>query len=242
VVSKQLPGGQHPSIDGLAALGPQVIPTLTEAVGDKDYDVRICAAWALSRFDDARVVAPLLRFAATQKHYGQLTALVYRRNAAMVGAVISALQHSDPRIAEVAATCLGSAREERAVPALAALLTGGPGQAKAAIWALSEIGGKAAADALAGALSGPHRQQAAVALGMLRDPRAVDGLIEIVNNEGRTTAILVILGEIGDPRAVPVLQAALRDADQGTRFRAANALGRIRIAQLSTSSSTAASQ
>jgi len=67
------------------------------------------------------------------------------------------------------------------------------------------------------------------ALGEIRDPRAVEPLIALLNdksNEIRWEAALA-LGEIGDPRAVDPLKASLRDTDRYVRYGSAVALEKL---------------
>lgn len=72
------------------------------------------------------------------------------------------------------------------------------------------------------------RCQAAWALGRTGKTRAVDALIEALEDSPavRKQAIRA-LGEIGDPRALPALNAALKDEDPRIRRYAAKAISRI---------------
>ena len=73
------------------------------------------------------------------------------------------------------------------------------------------------------------RQQAAVALGRLGDPRALAPLVAALrdNDSGVRQQAAAALGWLGDPRAVKPLVAALEDNKYWVRQQAAAALGRL---------------
>jgi len=73
------------------------------------------------------------------------------------------------------------------------------------------------------------RYKAAIALGTIKDPRAVGPLIAALKDEDQEVRIQAAsaLGNIGDPRAVEPLIAALEDKDAFVRSVAAKALGMI---------------
>lgn len=73
------------------------------------------------------------------------------------------------------------------------------------------------------------RQFAAVVLGKIKDPRAVDPLITALKDadSGVRGKAAVALGKIGDPRAVGPLITALKDADNSVCTKAAEALVKI---------------
>lgn len=76
-------------------------------------------------------------------------------------------------------------------------------------------------------LSKPGKVDAAIALGLLGDERAIPALAaHLTNAENRAlrTQIVRALGWIGGPQAVPPLEQTLRDADPFLRKRAADAL------------------
>jgi hypothetical protein len=72
------------------------------------------------------------------------------------------------------------------------------------------------------------RAEAAKALGELKDPRAVDPLIEALRDDDINTTVFarISLGEIGSSAVDPLIQA-LQDKDYQVRSRAAYALGLI---------------
>jgi HEAT repeat protein len=75
------------------------------------------------------------------------------------------------------------------------------------------------------------RENAAWALGAIGDARAVEALIDVLEDgdedESMQGAAARALGHIGDPRAVEALKDALKDEDALVRWNAAEALGEI---------------
>ena len=68
-------------------------------------------------------------------------------------------------------------------------------------------------DALMAALKDPDRavrEDATIALGMIGDPRAIDGLIEAMKDGAVKRHAIMSLGMIGDPRALPPVLDALK--------------------------------
>ncbi len=68
-------------------------------------------------------------------------------------------------------------------------------------------------DALIEALKDPDRavrEDATIALGMIGDPRAIDGLLEAMKDGAVKRHAIASLGMIGDPRALPAVLAALK--------------------------------
>jgi len=65
-------------------------------------------------------------------------------------------------------------------------------------------------------------------LGKLRDRRAVDALIPLLDGDENSYNAAWALGEIGDTRAIPSLIAALSSPDDVVRVSAANALAKLR--------------
>ena len=73
------------------------------------------------------------------------------------------------------------------------------------------------------------RREVALALGKLREPRAVEPLIKLLKsyNPYLRKAAVEALSEIGDPRAVGPLITCLQDRNRWVRDKAIQALGRI---------------
>lgn len=99
---------------------------------------------------------------------------------------------------------------------------------------MSEIAkeaGPALIEALIDAESSETRENASHALGQIQVLKAVEPLInslKIEREEYARREMCWSLGELKDPRAVPILITSLKDKDKGTRGNAAEALGKIR--------------
>ena len=143
------------------------------------------------------------------------------------GALIS-LNLEDPEWRSRGAFLLGSRRASDGTAPLAALLAGDsmPAVRGMAAWALGEIGGRGAFDALALALRDhdPHvREMAVMALGRTRDPRGVDLLEPMLRDSfaGVRSVMTTALSGIGTPEAGELLaRLVTHDADQHTRMMA----------------------
>jgi hypothetical protein len=74
------------------------------------------------------------------------------------------------------------------------------------------------------------RISAAVSLGRLKDPRALDALVKALRDESNVVRSLAAtaLGHLGDERALPALRRATQDRDESVRQRATSAVARIR--------------
>jgi len=149
-----------------------------------------------------------------------------------VDMLIAALARRDG-VARSAARELGRLAHHRALPPLAALLTDTQ-VSESAAEALMAFGAKAVATLL-DALKNEHpgaRQLAATALGEIRDKRAVEPLILLLQTDDEyavRTAAAAALGQIKDVRAVWVLVGTLQMRDEPTPDRQA-ALEKLRHA------------
>lgn len=76
------------------------------------------------------------------------------------------------------------------------------------------------------------RSYAARALGATRDPRALQPLLDLADDEEERWAALAALGKLGDPSALPILREAIRPRDVQNhaheRAIAATAIGALR--------------
>jgi HEAT repeat protein len=167
-----------------------------------------------------------------QESYSAILELGRLGNDKAVELLIGALARKDG-VSRSAARELGRIRDERAIPALIGLL-GEASINQAAAEALLSFGEKAV-EPLMEVLktgNGDARQSAAFALGELRDKRAVEPLILVVQTDEvyavRTTAVTA-LGQIKDNRAIWVLVATLQMRDETTPERQA-ALEQLRHA------------
>ncbi len=129
-------------------------------------------------------------------------------------------------VARSAARELGKLRNEAAVPPLVAMLDS-PDVNQAAAEALLAFGPKAVGPLLEIIKNGSPaaRQLAVSALGELRDKRAVEPLIDVMQTDDAyavRTAAATALGQIKDARAVWVLVATLQMRDETTPDRQAS--------------------
>jgi HEAT repeat protein len=156
---------------------------------------------------------------------------------AAVGPLVSVLNDADPKVAAMAATSLGRLKAADAAPALLALLSrGAPESAAAAARALGDVGARQAAGTLSEALLNDKlesavREEAAAALGKLKDPAALPALVSSLNNPDDRIrwAAADGLGRLGLPESVaPLGKTLASDKDSRVREVAALALGNTR--------------
>ena len=129
-----------------------------------------------------------------------LAAVAPRGNEAAEQALVAALAEEELSLRLSAARALGRLRSARAGPALTALL-------------------KDNAPAL--------RREAARALGLIGSKTAAPALAAVVKSEPELEprlAMILALGQLGDPRQVPLLESFSKDTSQTTRLAAAQAL------------------
>jgi HEAT repeat protein len=168
----------------------------------------------------------------TQEAYAAVLELGRQGDDKAVDLLVSALARKDG-VARSAARELGKIRNERAIAPLVALL-GDAEVNQAAAEALLAFGA-AAVGPLMEVLkrgNGHARAAAAFALGELRDRRAVEPLIEVMQTDdvyAVRTAAATALGHLKDARAVWVLVATLQMRDETTPERQA-ALEQLRSA------------
>lgn len=149
-------------------------------------ETRGWAVWALGKIRDSQAVAPL----------------------------ISSLNDEDINIRSAAARILGEFGDPRAVePLIAALRNEDGNLRKEAFNALVRIG-TPSVEPLISQLNQYHSARAVEALGRIGDPRAVEPLIAVLNDDEisvRTKAAQA-LGKIGNARAVKALIATLNNS------------------------------
>ena len=168
----------------------------------------------------------------SQEAYSAIMELGRLANDKAVELLIETLARKDG-VARSAARELGKMRNERAIQPLAGLLSD-PEVKQAAAEALLAFGAKAVGPLLEVLRSGDGdaRQMAVFALGEIRDKRAVEPLIHLMQTDDvyavRTTAATA-LGQIKDARAVWVLVATLQMRDETSPDRQA-ALEQLRQA------------
>jgi len=195
-------------VEALGAAGALAVPTLIQALGDWNWDVRRAAAKALGKLGDLHAVPALSVWA----HAGEDAA----HNA------LQALGHPaldlPQAVAQVAVqgawgVLIRALPSEKVREAMAGL--GAP-----AVPVLI----KALGDDWYGV-----RRAACEALGAIGDLQAVPALIKALGDRDKDVrrAACEALGAIGDPQAVPALIKALGDRDEDVRRAAAEALVKI---------------
>jgi hypothetical protein len=108
----------------------------------------------------------------------------------------------------------------------------GPGLRWAVANALAVIADDSAfpriADLVRDVRNGDAREMLTVALGNMRDPRALDLLLELVKDEDLVGHAAIGLGNLGDPRGKAALQSLLHHRKKWVRQEARSALHKLR--------------
>jgi HEAT repeat protein len=195
--------------DAIKALGEigdaMAVPTLIKRIEDANFNNQEAAAAALAKIGDGRAVQPLvamLRAAGKeqQARYAAAEALIKLGEAKAVPLLLDALQDRDAYTRAMALQVLAVIGDGRCVPA--------------AIAALRDSDSNV-------------RWSAVATLGALRDARAVEPLLGLLTRESwalGSETIIKALGQIGDARVVPALEALLGGRRGDTRKTAAAAL------------------
>ncbi|MHB9134187.1 MAG: HEAT repeat domain-containing protein [Armatimonadota bacterium] len=197
----------HPDVDCSSAVQP-----LIDRMQDTAPKVRTAAANALGNLRDARGVPPLVT-ALSDKYpgvvYAAVLALGLFLDPATADPLAVLLEHADVNVRTETAIVLGKLGDKRAVKPLIGLLT--TASAHRAAELLGNLGDAGAVEPLITYLpKAKAKYIPMVALGKLRDPRAIDPLVKEFGGHDVQHAIRA-LKAIGDRRAVPALIALLKD-------------------------------
>mgnify|MGYP000845429115 FL=1 len=169
----------------------RVLAPLTQALGSRDWIVRMHAAKGLGRIGDPETVPalmPLLQDKVKAVREEASSALAAIGVAAMAG-LIDALQHDDWLVRLHAVEALGKLKSADAVePLLRALFN----ERDSAI-----------------------REDVVRALGAIRDGRAVEYLVAVMKEPGLRLLAVEALGHIGDRRVVPILRRVVEGVPLG---------------------------
>jgi HEAT repeat protein len=191
---------------------PRVAPALARALGDPSLTVRSAAAEGLARLGDPAAVAPLLELVQgdgpAETRAAAIDALKGLRDTRAVPVLIRSLDDPAEDVSRSAATALGRLGDLQAVEPLCQVVA----NAAAPAWL---------------------RYDAARALGVLKDPRAVPTLGKALGDPDAHLRKVAAhaLGDIGDVTATTALKEALDDADGGVRDEVTEALGRLKPAE-----------
>ncbi|MEE9233992.1 MAG: HEAT repeat domain-containing protein [Candidatus Acidoferrales bacterium] len=141
----------------------------------------------------------------------------------VVELLLTALEEVDPEAVANAAYALGELQDPRAVEPLAVVVRGGRPNSDG--WTRLRV----FPHEMFSALQDTAKVEAATALGQIGDPRAVEPLVEVLQDEPSKVrrAAAQALGTLGAVRALEPLLAALEDESPDVRREAAKALGHI---------------
>ena len=184
-------GVQEAASSVLAVIADErVLMPLIDALGNKDWIVRMHAAKGLGRIKDARAIEPLIpllqdKVKAVRE---EATMALAEIGDPALPSLLAALKHPEWLVRLHAVEALGKSRSADAVEPLLWALFNDPDQA--------------------------IREDVVRALGQLGDGRAMDFLVTVMKEPGLRPLAVEALGAIGDRRAVPVLIAVLEGNDR----------------------------
>jgi len=211
------------------------LPGLIRALHHKDPKIQYDAAEALGVIGDTRAIEPLTTVLMQSELSGvrwKAAEALSKIGAPAVDALVVALQHSDDDVRWKAAIALGEIGDPRAIDPLINQLCDDDRFVKSrAAYALGMIG-EPAVEPLICALregDGNLRWGAAIALGKIRDLRAIDPLIRALADkyENVRAESAKSLAAIGKPALKPLIQF-LQDSDRSVRIEVVTALGGLK--------------
>jgi HEAT repeat protein len=193
-------------------------------------------AWALGEIGDKRAVEPLIAVLGNDNwsiRNSAVLALNKLKDKRAVMPIISLLNDENNSVRWESAKALGEFGDARAVePLIGALKDKEIRVRKSASMALSKFNNPHTIELLIVALEDKDMRVAvAETLGLVGDGRAVEILINIIND--KDTDILVLnsaidaMGSLGDPRALELLISMLKDENIRIKKSAALSLGKI---------------
>jgi HEAT repeat protein len=211
------------------------LPGLIRALHHKDPKIQYDAAEALGETGDTRAIEPLRAVLTHSELSGvrwKAAEALSKIGAPAVDALIGALRHSDDDVRWKAAIALGGTGDIRAIDPLINLLCDEDRFVKGrAAYALGLIG-EPAVEPLICALregDGNLRWGAAIALGKIRDLRAIDPLIRALADkyENVRAESAKSLAAIGKPALKPLVRF-LQHSDKSVRIEVVTALGALK--------------
>jgi HEAT repeat protein len=250
-LSDPQPGVQEAASSVLALIADErVLAPLIDALGKKDWIIRMHAAKALGRIRNAQAIEPLIPLLQDKvKAVREETTIALAAiGDAALPSLLAALKHPEWLVRLHAVEALGRSRSADAVEPLLWVLFNDQDQAirEDVVRALGQLGDGRALEFLVTAMKEPGLRPLAVeALGKIGDRRAVQVLIAVLEGSDRPVASRTVagcgdswdeemetkgaavraLGNLGDESAIPVLLTAL---DQTvTRADAAAALAKF---------------
>lgn len=220
---------QREAIKALGDIGStEAMEPLIKAIGSEEIVTKASAIRALGGIDDKKVIELLIDLLADKSptiREAAALALGATHSTAALEPLIQAL--NDNKTFSSAATALGELESSKAVKPLIDILIKKRDQHAAE--SLGKIGNKKAVGPLIEALQSeddPYLQEAAaVALGNIRDARAIDALLLALNGTHTRREAAIALGKIGDQRAIePLIETMQNDYYFETQAEAASVL------------------
>jgi HEAT repeat protein len=213
---------------------PRLIGTLADALRDENSAVRSAAAQALSNIREPQVVEPMIRALSMEKD-GKISSAIFKLGTVAVEPLLHALESAPADIEKKVRLLLKRIQDPLSLEALIGSLEDDDRAIRIrATWELkSRVRDQKTPEMVSALLtalkdSEPEvRKNAAEALGEIKDPRAVEPLLEALKDPSSVSVASLALSEIKDPRALPVLLKMLGDESQASREGAATALARI---------------
>ena len=218
---------RNEAVAAMTHMGPATAERLVQALKDERWRVREHAAKACGDIKDARTVDPLIaacrdRDGAVKSAAAEALGKIHADKA--VPALVKLFRDTSKTVRETAGTALVAIGEPSVDPLFDALADKDFVIRCHAVRALGgmttdyQIGRSwvkhpKVVDKLLDMLKDPDRavrEDATIALGMIGDPRAVDGLIEAMKDGAVKRHAIMSLGMIGDARALPPVLAALK--------------------------------
>ena len=212
---------------------PEALTPLIKALVDDDHFVRSLAARALGALGDPRAVPALislLKDTQDKVRSAALLALARLQDPRAIPALVKELKLGQ----EAAAVALGQMKSRKALKPLAEVMLwkAAPLEVRSkSAWALGQLGDKGAITPLTKALARDNPSLRVAAADALVELGAVAVAPLIKQARARKhphhVELIIILGKIGDARAVPALMVAAGDKDPKVRAAALTAASAI---------------
>lgn len=222
-------------LDALGKIGsPIVVDALAENLNSDVGIVSMSVGCALKEIDGTpalQAVTSQLKGAPAVYKQGAASALGRLGGAHAVDSLLELLKDSDNTVRREAASSLGEIGDARALDALSSALEDHDKYVgERVVSAIGEIGTPAGVEPLKKALINPFlRPYAARALGEIRDQRAVDILLTLLNDPNTDVRRYAVasLGKTGGLSVVEAIMNSLKDSVPWVRASAVEALDRI---------------